>query len=82
MDHESVSIMAPKLQDEIWYHGSITRQHAEVLLKHVSYMQCKYFIKLKIIDDFNAFLYDKKVILYLFYTVDICRRKYVFKYHT
>lgn len=37
MDHEPLPIMAPKLQDEIWYHGSITRQHAEALLKHVSF---------------------------------------------
>lgn len=33
---QELPIMAPKLQDEIWFHGSITRQHAEALLKHVS----------------------------------------------
>lgn len=37
VDHESIPVMAPRLQDEIWFHGSITRQHAEALLKHVSY---------------------------------------------
>lgn len=37
VDHEPIPFMAPKLQDEVWYHGSITRQHAEALLKHVSY---------------------------------------------
>jgi hypothetical protein len=36
VDHEPLPVMAPKLQDEIWFHGSITRQHAEALLKHVS----------------------------------------------
>lgn len=36
MDHEPLPVMAPKLQDEIWFHGSVTRQHAEALLKHVS----------------------------------------------
>lgn len=36
VDHEPVPIMMPKLQDEIWFHGGITRQHAEALLKHVS----------------------------------------------
>lgn len=36
MDHEPLPVMTPKLQDELWFHGSITRQHAEALLKHVS----------------------------------------------
>lgn len=36
VDHEPLPVMAPKLQDELWFHGSITRQHAEALLKHVS----------------------------------------------
>lgn len=36
VDHEPLPIMAPKLQDEVWFHGNITRQHAEALLKHVS----------------------------------------------
>lgn len=36
VDHELLPIMMPKLQDEIWFHGGITRQHAEALLKHVS----------------------------------------------
>jgi len=36
VDHEPLPVMVPKLQDEIWFHGSITRQHAEALLKHVS----------------------------------------------
>lgn len=36
VDHEPLPIMAPHLQDEVWFHGSITRQHAEALLKHVS----------------------------------------------
>ncbi|XP_060867330.1 SHC-transforming protein 1 [Metopolophium dirhodum] len=34
VDHEPLPVMVPKLQDEIWFHGSITRQHAEALLKH------------------------------------------------
>lgn len=38
VDHEPLPVMAPKLQDEVWFHGSITRQHAEALLKHVSGM--------------------------------------------
>lgn len=35
VDHEPTPPL-PKLQDEIWFHGNITRQHAEALLKHVS----------------------------------------------
>lgn len=38
MDHEPVPVMVPKLQDEIWFHGGITRLHAEALLKHVSWL--------------------------------------------
>lgn len=44
VDHEPV--MVSKLQDEIWYHGNITRQHAEALLKHVSNLL---FVSVKII---------------------------------
>jgi len=44
VDHEPIPLMASKLQDEIWYHGSITRQHAEALLKHVSKVKFIYVL--------------------------------------
>jgi len=47
VDHEPIPIMEPKLQDELWFHGYITRQHAEALLKHVSYYNL-FLIKNKI----------------------------------
>lgn len=36
VDHDPIPVMTPLLQDEIWFHGNITRQHAEALLKYVS----------------------------------------------
>lgn len=58
MDND-LPVMVPELQDEHWFHGNITRQHAEALLKHVSWM---YFplIFLYLVSISNNYIDDVK----------------------